>query len=82
MDKNPELSAETLALQVVLMNVCAQISKLSPAHLDAIRSAFEKATDQVEQITIMLGTKAPAEYTLRAFKIVEGIKTMALRDDQ
>lgn len=82
MDKMHELSAETLALMAVLTNLCAHISRVSPDHGEAVRSAFEDATNEVEHIAIKLGTKAPAEHTLRAFKIVEGMRTMALGDNQ
>lgn len=74
------LSGETLALQAILANLCAELSKISPAHAAAVDAAFEVAEDEVAHIAIKLGTTASPDHTLRALKIVGGLRAVASGD--
>lgn len=66
------LSAETIAIQAVLVHVLRRLAKSSPDLLKAIAAGFDDATSEVENIALQHGAgDAKSERTLEALRIVE-----------
>jgi hypothetical protein len=72
------LSAQTLALEAIVTSLCCRLRDLSPVYDPPIRLAFEDATNLVEHMTIILGTKSSQNHVLHvlaAGKVVESLQT-------
>jgi hypothetical protein len=65
------LSAETIAIQAVLVHVLRRLAKSSPDLWKAIAVGFDDATSEVENIALQHGAEAKSERTLEALRIVE-----------
>ena len=76
------LSAETLALTVVLGNVLSRLAATGRTMRFNIAEAFTDAADQVEGIAIRLGKSAASEHTVKALRIVEEMRTIVLGTDK
>lgn len=68
------LNGEVLALNLVVGNVLRNISYISPQIADAIKLGFEEAASQAELIAISNGPTASPEHTIKAGRIVEGLR--------
>lgn len=65
------LSAETLAIQAVLVHVLRRLAKSDPDLWKAIAAGFDDAASEVESIAIQHGAEAKSERALEALRIVE-----------
>jgi len=65
------LSAETTAIQAVLVHVLRRLAKSDPDLWKAIAAGFDDATSEVENIALQHGAEAKSERTLEALRIVE-----------
>jgi hypothetical protein len=65
------LSAETLAIQAVLVHVLRRLAKSDPDLWKAIAAGFDDAASEVENIAIQHGAEAKSERALEALRIVE-----------
>ncbi len=70
------LSAETLAIQSVLVHVLRRLAKSEPNLLKAIAAGFDDAASEVETITIQCGAEAGSDrshiaFGLQALRIIE-----------
>ena len=65
------LSAETLAIQAVLVHVLRRLAKSDAALWKAIVAGFDDATTEIENIAIQHGTDPMSGHTLEALRIVE-----------
>ncbi len=61
------LSAETLAIQAVLVHVLKRLAKSDPNLLKAIAAGFDDAAREVETIAIQYGAETKSDRTLVAF---------------
>jgi hypothetical protein len=75
------LHAETLALQVVLVNVLGRLQTADPALAAAIATGLNDAANQVEDIAIRLGKTASPEHTVKAISVVEELRTAIVGDE-
>jgi hypothetical protein len=65
------LSAETLAIQAVLVHVLRRLAKSDPNLWKAISAGFDDAASEVENMAIQHGAEAKSECTLEALRMVE-----------
>jgi hypothetical protein len=72
------LNAEKMAIQNILVNVLYRLGRLNPAFGEAIKHGFDDAANMVEQIAIAHGQAARPEHLVRALKIVEELRPIAL----
>ena len=75
------LAVETLAIQMILVNVLRQIGAADPSTRNAIAAGLNEAANTVEHVAITLGKTAKPEHTTRALQIVEQIRTAVLGDE-
>jgi hypothetical protein len=74
MDQDKEIdpiSAESLAIQAVIVHVLKRLAKSDPDLWKAIAAGFEDAASEVEDIAIQSGAEAKSERALDALRIVE-----------
>jgi hypothetical protein len=71
------LAAETLALSVIVANVCRHLSDDPRLHA-AIEAAFNDASRFVEDQAVALSKTASPDHTVKAIKIVEDLRAAAL----
>jgi hypothetical protein len=76
------VSAETLALTVVLGNVLSRLAAADRTMRFSIAEAFADAANQVEVIAIRFGKSAASEHTVKALRIVEEMRTIVLGTDK
>ena len=76
------LAGETLALQMIVASLCDRLCEVSPHIFQAIATAFEDAAGHAENVAISFGKSAAPEHTLKALRIVEEIRAVAVRDRQ
>jgi hypothetical protein len=72
------LNAQTLALEAIVTSLCCRLRDLSPVYEPPIRLAFEDATNLIEYVTNILGTKSSPDHVLHvlaARKVVETLQT-------
>ena len=72
------LNAQTLALEAIVTSLCRRLRDLSPVYEPPIRLAFEDATNLIENVTNILGTKSSPDHVLHvlaARKVVEILQT-------
>jgi hypothetical protein len=72
------LNAEKMAIQNILVNVLYRLGRTNPALEIAIRQGFDDAANMVEQVAIAHGKAARPEHLVRAIKIVEELRPIAL----
>ena len=72
------LSAETLAIQAVLVHVLRRLANSDPNLWKAIAAGFDDAASEVENIAIQHVADAKSELTLEALRIVEICRKAAL----
>jgi hypothetical protein len=65
------LSAETLALQAMLVHVLRRLARSDPNLWKAIAAGFDDAASEVENIAIQHGAEAKSVRTLDALRILE-----------
>ena len=65
------LSAETLALQAMLVHVLRRLAKSDPNLWKAIAAGFDDAASEVENIAIQHGAETKSVRTLDALRILE-----------
>jgi len=65
------LSAETIAIQTVLVHVLRRLAKSGPDLWKAIAAGFDDAMSEVENIALQRGAEAKSERTLEALRVVE-----------
>jgi len=65
------LSAETIAIQAVIVHVLRHLAKSGPDLWKAIAAGFDDAASEVENIALQHGAEAKSERTLEALRIVE-----------
>lgn len=76
------LSAETLALTVVVGSVLSRLAATDRTMRFNIAEAFANAADQVEDIAIQYGKSAASDHTVKALRIVEEMRTIVLGPDK
>lgn len=76
------LAGETLALQIIVTSICDRLCEVSPLIFQALTTAFEDAAGHAENVAINLGKSAAPEHTLKALRIIEEIRAIAIRDNQ
>jgi hypothetical protein len=69
------LSAETLAIQTLLAHVLERIAKVDPQLDSAVRSGFDDAANDAENMAIKFGKAANAGHTVKALAIIEALRT-------
>jgi hypothetical protein len=74
------LHAETLALQIVLVKVLAQLQTASPELAERIVAGLNDAANQAEDFAIHFGERAAPEHTVKAIRIVEEVRTAIVGD--
>jgi hypothetical protein len=74
------LNGEALAMRIIITSLCDRLCELSPEAFAAIRTAFDDAAGAAEQVAIQFGESASPAHTLNAFKIIEGMRAIAVRD--
>jgi hypothetical protein len=72
------LSAETIAIQAVLVHVLRRLAKSGPDLWKAIAAGFDDATSEVENIAFQHGAEAKSDRTLEALRIVGVIRKASL----
>jgi hypothetical protein len=65
------LSAETIAIQTVLVHVLRRLARSGPDLWKAIAAGFDDVLSEVENIAVQQGAEAKSERTLEALRIVE-----------
>jgi len=65
------LSAETIAIQTVLVHVLRRVARSSPDLWKAIAAGFDDAMSEVENIAVQQGAEVRSERSLEALRIVE-----------
>jgi hypothetical protein len=65
------LSAETIAIQAILVHVLRRLAKSDPDLWKAIAAGFDDAASEVENIALQHNAEAKSERTLEALRIVE-----------
>jgi hypothetical protein len=73
------LSAETLAMNIVLANLFSRFARI-PALRLAIVVGFDQSVDMVEDITSMFGKSASPDHMVKALHLVEEMRAMVLGD--
>jgi hypothetical protein len=68
------LSAETLAIQVVLAHILDRVARIDPRFAHAIKTGFDNAANDVENIAIKFGKAAAPGHTVKALAIVESLR--------
>jgi hypothetical protein len=69
------LSAETLAIQAILAHVFDRVAKVDPKLALAIKTGFDHAANETEQMAIKFGKTANGGQTVKALAIIEGLRT-------
>jgi hypothetical protein len=72
------LSGETLAIQVILVNVLRRLRTVDPTLADAIVAGLDDAANQAEYFAIRVGKSASPQHTVKALRIVEELRTAIL----
>lgn len=72
------LSAETLAIQTLLAHVFDRIAKTSPQLDSAVRTGFDDAANDVENMAIRFGKGADAGHIVKGLAIIEALRTATL----
>jgi hypothetical protein len=67
------LTAETLAIQMVLSHVFDAICKIDPRLAEAVRTGFDNAANEVENTAIMFGKTASTDI-VKALAVVESLR--------
>jgi hypothetical protein len=65
------LSADSLAIQAVIVHVLRRLAKSDPNLWKAIAAGFDDAASEVENIAIQHGAEAKSDRTLGALRIIE-----------
>jgi hypothetical protein len=79
------LNAQTLALEAIVTSLCCRLRDLSPVYEPPLRLAFEDATNSIEYVTNILGTKSSPNHVLHvlaARKVVESLQTVIFGNRQ
>ncbi|WP_315740091.1 hypothetical protein [Bradyrhizobium sp. SZCCHNR1093] len=71
------LSAETLALSIVVGNVLSKLA-LNPTLRQAIAEGFDQSADVAQTLTEHFGASASPDHTVKTIKIVEELRQMVL----
>jgi len=71
------LSAETLAMNIVLANLFSRFARI-PALRLAIVVGFDQSVDMAEDITSMFGKSAPPDHMVKTLRLVEEMRAMVL----
>jgi hypothetical protein len=74
------LSAETLALSIILGNVLSALAR-NPVLRPAIIEGLNQSSNVAEDTAIMFGKAASPEHTVKALRIVEEVRAMALGNE-
>jgi hypothetical protein len=72
------LSAESLAIQAVIVHVLRRLAKSDPNLWKAVAAGFDDAVREVENIAIQHGAEAKSDRTLGALRIIEIYRKAAL----
>ena len=72
------LSAETLAIQTILAHVLHRLTEIDPKIAGAIKTGFEGAANEAENIAIRLGKTASPDHLVKAIHVIEELRTAAL----
>lgn len=73
------LSAETLAMNIVLANMFSRFARI-PALRLAIVVGFDQSVDTAEDITSVFGKSAPPDHMVKTLRLVEEMRAMVLGD--
>jgi hypothetical protein len=73
------LSAETLAMSIVLANLFSRFARIPTLRL-AIAVGFDQSVDMAEDITSMFGKSAPPDHMVKTLRLVEEMRAMVLGD--
>jgi hypothetical protein len=74
------LAAETLALSIIVGNVLGTLAK-NPVLRPAIIDGFNRAADVADSVAVQFGKSASPEHTIKALRIIEEMRTVALGDE-
>ena len=74
------LSAETIAIQNILVHVLGRISRIDPRFNLAIKQGFDDAASSVEDMAISFGEAASPKHLVKAIRIIEELRTTTLGD--
>jgi hypothetical protein len=71
------LSAETLALTLIVSNVLSKLAKI-PELRSAIIEGFDQSSDVAESVAVHFGKAASSEHTIKALRIIEETRAMVI----
>ncbi len=71
------LSAETLALSIIVGNVLGKLAKI-PTLRPAVIEGFDQSLDVAESVAVQFGKAASPEHTMKAMRIIEEMRTVVL----
>ena len=74
------LNAETLAFSIILGSLLNKLAKDRTLRF-TIAEAFNEATDVAQNIAVRFGKFASPEHTVKALRIIEEMRTIALGDE-
>lgn len=72
------LSAETMALQNILVRVLSRISEIDERYHLAIKQGFDEAASLTENLAIQVGKAASPDHVVKAISIIESLRTATL----
>ena len=74
------LAAETMALQVIFVQLCNRIAALSPELARAVFGSFDEAADLAESLSIARGKAAG--HLPRTLQLIEALRAAVVGEDK
>jgi hypothetical protein len=72
------LHGETLALTAIVGCLCARLAASGPSMAPIVAAAFDDAANLAEHTAIAAGKAADPEHTVKALRIIEELRAVAL----